>query len=77
MLDVDIDIKRNEEYQKLLEQMIGDDRYAVRIEVAHSISRYSNGHAHLTRIASLHGDRYARETAEEMLERRSYERNVE
>ncbi|WNR45370.1 HEAT repeat domain-containing protein [Paenibacillus roseipurpureus] len=68
---------RNADYQKLLEQMIGDDRYAVRIEAAHSISRYSNGHAHLTRIASLHGDRYARETAEEMLERRSYERNVE
>ncbi|KRF10067.1 hypothetical protein ASG89_00535 [Paenibacillus sp. Soil766] len=68
---------KNAEYLKLLEQMIGDDRYAVRIEAAQSIGRYSQGDAHLARIASMHADRYAREAAEEMLERRSYERNVE
>jgi hypothetical protein len=61
---------RNVEYQKLLEQMIGDERYAVRVEAAQSIDRYSDGDMHLMRIASLHADRYAREAAEEMLERK-------
>lgn len=68
---------RNSEYRMLLEQMMGDDRYAVRVEAAQSIGRYPDGDAHLARIAALHSDRYAREAAEEMLERRGYERNVE
>ncbi|SDD50108.1 HEAT repeat-containing protein [Paenibacillus sp. UNCCL117] len=68
---------RNPEYRALLEQMIGDDRYAVRVEAAQSIGRYPDGDAQLARIAAMHADRYAREAAEEMLERRSYERNVE
>ena len=38
---------------------------------------YPEGTAQLSRIAAQHPDRYAREAAEEMLERRSYERNVE
>lgn len=68
---------RNKEYRMLLEQMISDDTYAVRVEVARSIGRYPEGEAHLARIAAHHADRYAREAAEEMLERRSYERVLE
>ncbi|WP_135557648.1 HEAT repeat domain-containing protein [Paenibacillus cymbidii] len=68
---------RNAGYRSLLEQMIGDEAYAVRIEAAQAIGRYPQGGTHLARIAGQHPDRYAREAAGEMLERRSYERNVE
>lgn len=68
---------RNAGFRSLLEQMIGDEAYAVRIEAAQSIGRYPQGETHLARIAGQHPDRYAREAAGEMLERRSYERNVE
>lgn len=60
---------RNPDFVPILEQMMGDQAYLVRIEAGRSILKYADGAAKLRQIASFHPDRFAREAAEEMLER--------
>jgi hypothetical protein len=60
---------RNPDFIPILEQMMGDTAYLVRIEAGRSILKYADGAAKLRQIASFHPDRFAREAAEEMLER--------
>lgn len=59
---------RNPEFLAVLEQMIGDPAYLVRMEAGLSILKYPNSAARLRQIAAFHPDRYARDAAEEMLE---------
>ncbi|TMV49028.1 HEAT repeat domain-containing protein [Paenibacillus mesophilus] len=59
---------RNPDFVPILEQMMGDQAYLVRIEAGRSILKYADGAAKLRQIASFHPDRFAREAAEEMLE---------
>ncbi len=58
-------------------EMLGDSSYRVRQQAAESLSNYKNGLELLAKVASgEHADRYAREMAEETLERKQYERNL-
>jgi hypothetical protein len=60
---------RNSDFVPILQQMMGDSAYLVRIEAGRALMNYANGDAMLRQIASFHPDRFAREAAEEMLER--------
>ncbi|WPP41107.1 HEAT repeat domain-containing protein [Paenibacillus hunanensis] len=58
-------------------EMLGDSSYRVRQQAAESLSNYKNGLELLAKVvAGEHADRYAREMAEETLERKQYERNL-
>ncbi|WP_322923492.1 hypothetical protein [Paenibacillus campi] len=58
-------------------EMLGDSSYRVRQQAANSLSGYKNGLELLGKVAAgEHADRYAREMAEETLERKQYERNL-
>lgn len=60
-----------------LMEMLGDSAYRVRQQAAESLSGYKNGLELLEKVAAgEHADRYAREMAEETLERKQYERNL-
>ncbi|MDF2715548.1 MAG: hypothetical protein K0R28_2473 [Paenibacillus sp.] len=60
---------RNSDFVPILRQMMGDSAYLVRIEAGRALMNYANGDAMLRQIASFDPDRFAREAAEEMLER--------
>lgn len=64
---------RDEAYKPHLNALLGDSSYAVRQTAADSLSRYRSGEELLLRVISSHPDRYAREMAEETLERKRYE----
>jgi hypothetical protein len=58
-------------------EMLGDSSYRVRQQAAESLASYKNGLELLAKVAAgEHADRYAREMAEETLERKQYERNL-
>lgn len=67
---------REEEFLDALESMMGDAVYLVRQEAAHAIAQYKGGLNRLSVISSFHRDRYAREMAEEAIERIRYERRM-
>ncbi|WIM39897.1 HEAT repeat domain-containing protein [Paenibacillus sp. PK4536] len=71
-----INSTRDERFLPYLEQMVSDDAYEVRLQSAQALLRYRQGAAILEQIATDHPDRFAREMAQEILERRNYERNV-
>ncbi|WP_046213733.1 HEAT repeat domain-containing protein [Paenibacillus wulumuqiensis] len=68
---------REDIFVPYLEEMLGDSAYRVRQQAAESIAAYKNGLELLEKVAAgEHADRYAREMAEETLERKQYERNL-
>lgn len=67
---------RDERFAVYLENMMADPAYEVRREAAVALSNYRNGLERIGRIAEEHPDRFARDMAVEVLERRAYERNV-
>lgn len=71
-----INSTRDERFLPYLEQLVSDDSYEVRLQSAQALLRYRQGVAILERIATDHPDRFAKEMAQEILERRNYERNV-
>jgi hypothetical protein len=60
---------RRGEFLPYLENMLCDPSYLVRNESAKSIARYPAGLKSLRRIAAIHPDRFARDIADEWLER--------
>jgi len=64
---------REEHYIPLLHRLLGDESYQVRLTAADSLSRYKSGEEQLQNAAHHHPDRFAREMAEETLERKRYE----
>jgi len=64
---------REDHYLPLLYQLLGDESYQVRLTAADSLSRYRSGEEQLQNAAHHHPDRFAREMAEETLERKRYE----
>ncbi|UQZ36953.1 hypothetical protein C2I18_27515 [Paenibacillus sp. PK3_47] len=64
---------REEHYIPVLLKFLGDESYPVRQTASDSLSRYKSGEEHLRSAAHHHPDRFAREMAEEALERKRYE----
>lgn len=71
-----INSTRDERFLPYLEQLVSDDSYEVRLQSAQALLRYRQGVGILEHIATDHPDRFAKEMAQEILERRNYERNV-
>lgn len=71
-----INSTREERFLPYLEKLVSDDSYEVRLQSAQALLRYRQGESLLEHIAANHEDRFAKEMAQEMLERRNYERNV-
>lgn len=67
---------REERFAAHLEAMMADPSYEVRREAANSLSNYRGGIDRIRQVADHHQDRFARDMAVEILERRAYERNV-
>lgn len=67
---------REERFAAHLEAMMADPSYEVRREAAASLSNYRGGLDRIRQVAETHPDRFARDMAVEILERRAYERNV-
>jgi hypothetical protein len=63
-------------YPALLEEMLGDSNYAVRQQAMASLMDYPGRKARLERLLASHPDRYARDLAQEMMERYGYERQM-
>ncbi|WP_433750024.1 HEAT repeat domain-containing protein [Paenibacillus amylolyticus] len=60
-----------------LKVMMGDPSFQIRQEAANSLSRYEQGLEELRETAVNHPDRYARQIAEETLERMQYGRKMD
>ncbi|WP_145325633.1 HEAT repeat domain-containing protein [Paenibacillus xylanexedens] len=60
-----------------LKVMMGDPSFQIRQEAASSLSRYEQGHVELRDAVAHHPDKYARQIAEEMLERMQYGREMD
>ncbi|MCQ4087419.1 HEAT repeat domain-containing protein [Saccharibacillus sp. JS10] len=67
---------REERFAPYLEQMMADRSYEVRREAAASLSNYRGGLERIRQVAENHPDRFAKDMAIEILERRAYERQV-
>lgn len=67
---------REERFAAHLEAMMADPSYEVRREAASSLSNYRGGIDRIQQVAEHHPDRFARDMAVEILERRAYERHV-
>jgi hypothetical protein len=67
---------REAEFLVYLETLLSDPVYLVRQQAAESISKYKEGIRKLEYISSYHPDRFAREMADEVIERVRYERNM-
>ena len=67
---------REERFAVYLEAMMADPTYEVRREAAASLVNYRGGLERIRQVAADHPDRFARDMAVEILERRAYERNV-
>ncbi|QSF42488.1 HEAT repeat domain-containing protein [Paenibacillus tianjinensis] len=64
---------REEHFIPILLKFLGDESYPVRQTASDSLSRYKSGEEQLQSAALHHPDRFAREMAEETLERKRYE----
>lgn len=64
---------REEHFIPVLLKFLGDESYPVRQTASDSLSRYKSGEEQLQSAAHHHPDRFAREMAEETLERKRYE----
>lgn len=64
---------REEHFLPVLLGFLGDESYPVRQTASDSLSRYKSGEEQLKNAAHHHPDRFAREMAEETLERKRYE----
>ncbi|SET26141.1 HEAT repeat domain-containing protein [Paenibacillus sp. NFR01] len=64
---------REEHFIPILLKFMGDESYGVRQTASDSLSRYKSGQEQLQNAAYHHPDRFAREMAEETLERKRYE----
>jgi hypothetical protein len=64
---------REEHFLPVLLEFLGDESYPVRQTASDSLSRYKSGEEQLRSAALHHPDRFAREMAEETLERKRYE----
>ncbi|WP_340015416.1 HEAT repeat domain-containing protein [Paenibacillus sp. FSL K6-1318] len=60
-----------------LKVMMGDPSFQIRQEAANSLARYEQGLEELRDTAVNHPDKYARQIAEEMLERMQYGREMD
>lgn len=60
---------RSQDFLPILHQLISDRAYSVRSEAARSIRKYKNGEELLLEINKTHLDAYARQIAQEWLER--------
>ncbi|WP_145050223.1 HEAT repeat domain-containing protein [Paenibacillus xylanexedens] len=59
-----------------LNGLMGDPAYEIRQEAANSLAQYDQGIEKLRCVARVHPDKYARQIAEETLERKQYERKM-
>lgn len=59
-----------------LNGLMGDPAYEIRQEAANSLAQYEQGIEKLRCVARVHPDKYARQIAEETLERKQYERKM-
>ncbi|MDO7906737.1 HEAT repeat domain-containing protein [Paenibacillus sp. JX-17] len=64
---------REDDFLPRLELLLGDPSLLVRQQAGEALARYQGGMEELERLAALHPDLYAREMAEETLERKHYE----
>ncbi|MET1167629.1 HEAT repeat domain-containing protein, partial [Bacillus velezensis] len=60
-----------------LKVMMGDPSFQIRQETANSLARYEQGLEELRDTAVNHPDKYARQIAEETLERMQYGRKMD
>ncbi|WP_315794339.1 HEAT repeat domain-containing protein [Paenibacillus sp. BIC5C1] len=68
---------REEAFVPLLKRLMGDPSFQIRQEAANSLARYEQAVEELRYTASEHPDKYARQIAEETLERKQYGRKMD
>ncbi|MGG3926821.1 hypothetical protein ABET51_12555 [Metabacillus fastidiosus] len=69
MLSKIIGAQRIEKYKKLLKELLRDKEYIVRSEAAKAIMEFSDGAAILTEVVQVSKDRFAKDMANEWLEK--------